>query len=79
LNNQLAQGYAEAVNFGRPIPSYSLCAWPGTTPHDAMLWNNQRRGMLKVAKRDYAADAHALALRRPAPHETRWGEERLRC
>lgn len=27
-----------------------------------MLWNDQRRRMLEVAKRDYAADAHALAL-----------------
>jgi hypothetical protein len=44
-----------------------------------MLWNDQRRGMLEIAKRDYAADAQALALRRPAPHETRWCEERLRC
>jgi hypothetical protein len=44
-----------------------------------MLWNDQRRGMLEVAKRDYAADAHALALRRPAPLETPSCEERLRC
>jgi hypothetical protein len=44
-----------------------------------MLWNDQRRGMLEVAKRDYAADAHALALTPPAPYETRRGEERLRC
>jgi hypothetical protein len=44
-----------------------------------MLSNDQRCVMLEVAKRDYATDAHALALRRPAPHETRWCEERLRC
>jgi hypothetical protein len=44
-----------------------------------MPWNDQRRDMLEVAKRDCAADAHALALRRPAPHETQWCEERLRC
>jgi hypothetical protein len=44
-----------------------------------MLWNDQRCDMLEVAKRDRAADAHALALRRPAPHETQWCEERLRC
>jgi hypothetical protein len=79
LNDQLAQGYAEAVYFGRPIPSYSLSAWPGTTLQAAVLWNEQRREMLEVEKRDCAADANGLALRRPTPHETRWSEVRLRC
>jgi hypothetical protein len=71
LNDQLAQEYAEAVHFGRPIPSYSLSAWTGTTLHVAMLWNDQRCDMLEVAKRDCAADAHALAQGRPAPLEAR--------
>ena len=44
-----------------------------------MLWNEQRCDMLEVAKRDHADDAHALALRRPAPRGTRVCEERLRC
>jgi hypothetical protein len=36
-----------------------------------MLWNDQRRDMLEVAKRDCATNAHALALKRPAPLEAR--------
>jgi hypothetical protein len=44
-----------------------------------MLWNEKRRDMPEVTRRDCAADADGLALRRPAPYETRWGEERLRC
>jgi hypothetical protein len=35
--------------------------------------------MPEETRRDSAADAYALALKRPPPHETRWGEERLRC
>jgi hypothetical protein len=43
-----------------------------------MLWNDKRRGMPGATRHDCAADADELALRRPAPHETRWCEERLR-